>query len=86
LRSCKVSLFTGISDSLILRLFTALHPFREGNGRAAREFFRTLSLAAGYYLDWGAADAEMLLEADINAFDRDYKPLKEILFDITSEK
>jgi cell filamentation protein len=30
----------------------ALHPFREGNGRASREFFRQLSLNAGYTLDF----------------------------------
>jgi cell filamentation protein len=62
----------------------ALHPFREGNGRASREFFRTLSLSAGYNLDWGAVSKDRLLEADINAFDRDYSLLKEILFEITT--
>jgi cell filamentation protein len=31
----------------------ALHPFREGNGRTCREFFRELSLSARYILDRG---------------------------------
>jgi cell filamentation protein len=30
----------------------ALHPFREGNGRAQRAFFRQLAADAGYNLDW----------------------------------
>ncbi|HYS41859.1 MAG TPA: Fic family protein [Pseudonocardiaceae bacterium] len=30
----------------------AVHPFREGNGRAQRAFLRQLSAAAGWHLDW----------------------------------
>ncbi|MDR2601161.1 MAG: Fic family protein [Spirochaetaceae bacterium] len=43
----------------------ALHPFREGNGRTAREFFRQLSLNANYILDFSKIEKEELLEADI---------------------
>jgi cell filamentation protein len=57
----------------------ALHPFREGNGRTCREFFRELSLCAGYVLDWGNADKDDLLVADVAAFERDYAPLAAIL-------
>ena len=32
-----------------------IHPFREGNGRATREFMRLLFLLNGYEVDWGAA-------------------------------
>jgi len=32
----------------------AIHPFREGNGRAQREFIRTLALRAGHPLTWAA--------------------------------
>lgn len=34
----------------------ALHPFREGNGRTQRAFFRQLSAAAGWRLDWSTLD------------------------------
>lgn len=61
----------------------ALHPFREGNGRTAREFFRLLSLNAGYDLDIGSVDREALLQADIAAFEREYKPLINVLSSIT---
>lgn len=32
--------------------WNVLHPFREGNGRATREYMRTLAKDAGYDLDW----------------------------------
>ena len=50
----------------------ALHPFREGNGRTLREFFRQLSLNAGYILDFGKTNKEQLLIADINALNGHY--------------
>jgi cell filamentation protein len=46
----------------------ALHPFREGNGRTSREFFRQLSLNADYVLDFSEIEKEALLMADIEAF------------------
>ena len=40
-----------------------IHPFREGNGRAIREFMRLLFLKNGYEVDWAAVPAEELLAA-----------------------
>ncbi|MDR1524666.1 MAG: Fic family protein [Tannerella sp.] len=57
----------------------ALHPFREGNGRTAREFFRQLSLNANYTLDFSRTEKEKLLIADIEAFDGKYEKLIQIL-------
>ncbi|MDR1328962.1 MAG: Fic family protein [Oscillospiraceae bacterium] len=57
----------------------ALHPFREGNGRTNRKFFRQLALKSGYSLQWQLADTDDLLRSDIAAFDKDYAPLIEIL-------
>jgi cell filamentation protein len=57
----------------------ALHPFREGNGRTTREYFRQLSEYAGYDLDLGGVNKDELLTADIAAFDGDYAPLASIL-------
>ncbi len=62
----------------------ALHPFREGNGRTTREFFRQLAKNAGFDLDFGLADQNNLLQADIEAFNRNYGPLIDILVKITS--
>ena len=57
----------------------ALHPFREGNGRTAREFFRQLSLNAKYKLDFSRMKKEKLLIADIEAFNGKYNKLIKIL-------
>ena len=46
----------------------ALHPFREGNGRALREFLRDLCLNAGWLLDYTSFSKEQILEADICLF------------------
>jgi cell filamentation protein len=57
----------------------ALHPFREGNGRTCREFFRQLSLNANYILDFSQTGKDELLEADIAAFNGQYEKLIKIL-------
>jgi cell filamentation protein len=57
----------------------ALHPFREGNGRTAREFFRQLSLNANFTLDFSKIEKEELLIADIEAFNGKYEKLIQIL-------
>ena len=44
-----------------------LHPFREGNGRAQRLYFRQLAQRAGYKLDFAAADSDRMMIATIHA-------------------
>ena len=47
-----------------------LHPFREGNGRATREFIRQLLWVNGYSVDWSLVDVETLLKAmEASVFD-----------------
>ena len=57
----------------------ALHPFREGNGRTLREFFRQLSINANFILDFSKTDNKELLLADIEAFNGKYDKLLKIL-------
>ena len=57
----------------------ALHPFRDGNGRSSREYFRQLSLNANFILDFSKTKKEKLLSADIEAFNGKYESLIEIL-------
>ena len=64
----------------------ALHPFREGNGRTSREYFRQLSLNTNYRLDFSKTKSEKLLIADINAFNGDYKDLINVLEEAISKK
>lgn len=40
-----------------------IHPFREGNGRATREFMRQLFDCLGYEIRWNAVDTEQMLLA-----------------------
>jgi cell filamentation protein len=58
----------------------AVHPFREGNGRAQREFVRELLLPLGFKVDYSLCDPKMMLYASINAFAGDYELMTE-LFD-----
>lgn len=44
-----------------------IHPFREGNGRATREFFRLLVERNRYKVDWTAAGTFPLLDAMIES-------------------
>ncbi|MCL2410715.1 MAG: Fic family protein [Treponema sp.] len=64
----------------------ALHPFREGNGRTLREFFRQLSLNANYILDFSKTANGELLIADIAAFNGEYESLIKILKEAISER
>ena len=54
-----------------------IHPFREGNGRATREFMRTLFLLSGYQIDWGKVHREQLLDAmELSIYEYTYlKPI-----------
>lgn len=42
-----------------------IHPFREGNGRAIREFIRCLSAKCGYTINWNRVDKKVILQASI---------------------
>jgi cell filamentation protein len=64
----------------------ALHPFREGNGRTQRLYFEFLCLKAGYELDFTQTQKDVLVKADIAAFNCDYSLLIEVLDKIVSEK
>ena len=57
-----------------------IHPFREGNGRAIREFIRIMALKTGYALNWGNTDPERILNASIASVD-DYHVLIRVLKD-----
>jgi cell filamentation protein len=46
----------------------AAHPFRDGNGRAQREFIRQLALKNGYSLNWSCVTRAAMTEASIRSF------------------
>lgn len=57
----------------------ALHPFREGNGRTQREFFRELALAAGHQINYSSISKEEMIQASIDSFVRDYTRMRALL-------
>lgn len=59
-----------------------IHPFREGNGRCNREFFRQLALASGHIIDWSLIKRETLLEATVISVDKNYVPLANCIYKI----
>lgn len=59
----------------------ALHPFREGNGRAQREVISHLAHANGYYIAWEDASRADMLQASIESFRGDTSKLAAIIRD-----
>jgi cell filamentation protein len=62
----------------------AIHPFREGNGRAQRAFFRQLSDEAGWSIHWVGLDPEANIEASIASLRGDNAPLRTLLDDLVA--
>ena len=46
----------------------AIHPFRDGNGRAQREFIRELAIHAGFVIDWSRVTREQMTTASVQSF------------------
>jgi cell filamentation protein len=46
----------------------AVHPFREGNGRAQREFLRELAVQASFRLDWRRVTQPEMIAASRSSF------------------
>lgn len=46
----------------------AIHPFRDGNGRAQREFIRESGLQAGFLIDWGKVTRRQMIAASRDCF------------------
>jgi cell filamentation protein len=58
-----------------------IHPFREGNGRAIREYIRCLALARGVMIHWDLIDKDRLLQAIISSVERNHHELSRCIFD-----
>lgn len=60
----------------------ALHPFRDGNGRAQRAFFAQLAANAGYQLDWQLVDPQDNIDASVAAMQGNEAPMRNLLDEI----
>jgi cell filamentation protein, protein adenylyltransferase len=63
----------------------ALHPFREGNGRAQRAFFGQLARDAGFTLSWQHLDPARNVEASAAIMRGDPDPMREMLDALTRD-
>jgi len=63
----------------------AVHPFREGNGRAQRAYFEQLANDAGYILDWQHLDADRNIAASAAIMRGDPAPMRKMLDELVRE-
>lgn len=61
----------------------ALHPFREGNGRAQRKFIRQLAYNAGYVLHFDVINEQEMVAASIDSFACSYRKMENLFSKIT---
>ncbi len=57
----------------------AIHPFREGNGRAQRTFIRQLARVNGYLLSFADVSEQEMVTASINSFNGDNAALEDLI-------
>jgi cell filamentation protein len=62
----------------------AIHPFREGNGRAQRAFFHQLARQAGWSVDWSRLEPEANTQASVASIRGDNTLLRVLLDDLVS--
>lgn len=58
----------------------ALHPFREGNGRTQREFFRELGDAAGHSIDYSDVTENEVVQASMDSFLKNYSSMERLFY------
>jgi cell filamentation protein len=69
--------------AIILDSINFLHPFREGNGRAQREFLRTLALEKGFTININPPDNADIYERYMNGtIDGDIQKLQDLFFEL----
>ena len=70
----------------ILDNINYLHPFREGNGRAQREFIRTLAVEKGFHLNLNPPDNKLVYEQYMHGtINSDLNMLTSLIFDQLKE-
>jgi len=63
----------------------AIHPFREGNGRAQREFIRELGSHAGLRVNWAQVTQQEMYSVSIASFQKgDHRLLGDLIAKITT--
>lgn len=63
----------------------ALHPFRDGNGRAQRAFMDQVAGRAGHAFDWSKTSQREMIDASIHSFNVDPSKMRALLEKILIE-
>lgn len=66
----------------ILDTINYLHPFREGNGRAQREFIRLLALEKEFILNLNPPDKNVFIRYMLGTVNSDTKILMDLIFEL----
>jgi cell filamentation protein len=61
-----------------------MHPFREGNGRATREFMNELARQSGHQFDYERVDKTVWNEAAKESAHNNLAPMREVFYEITT--
>lgn len=64
----------------------AVHPFRDGNGRAQRALFEQLAAGAGYVLGWQELDAERNIAVSDAIMRGDPDPMRKMLDELIRDQ
>jgi cell filamentation protein len=64
----------------------AIHPFREGNGRAQRAFFEQLARDAGFALAWQHLDGARNIATSVAIMRGDPIPMRSMLDELIQER
>jgi cell filamentation protein len=57
-----------------------LHPFRDGNGRAQREFIALLARKNNFTLNWNEVTRDHMINASIHAYNGNHNVMAELIF------
>lgn len=81
----KEKYLSGLSEEIFVKRLAyyfseinALHPFREGNGRAQREFIRSLALKNLYVIKFDRSSEEEMISASKKSFLCDYDLMEKL--------
>jgi len=69
--------------AVLLSEINRIHPFREGNGRAQRQFVRQLAESLGYKLHFEVVSRERLVQASILSANGDVTMMERLVNEIT---
>jgi cell filamentation protein len=82
LASFDAKSFAELMATYLVRL-NNIHPFREGNGRTQRAFFKTLATHCGHDFAWDVVSRERNVAVSVEGARNNLEPMKRLLVEIS---